>query len=94
MAEAEANRPKPFFVIERSSAQIFYLRNTGTGRATGVTLSAREAPYIFQGVTDEDMAPNVGVKFSMVGAAGRPIPATLYLTWDGQSEEEAVAVPR
>ncbi|MFE4647718.1 hypothetical protein [Streptomyces sp. NPDC056707] len=93
-AEVEANRPRPFFVIERSSRQAFYLRNTGTGRATGVTLSAREEPFIFNGVADGDLAPNDAVPFQMVGASGRPIPGTLYLTWDGQIEEVAVAVPR
>ncbi|MFD8687820.1 hypothetical protein [Streptomyces sp. NPDC059651] len=92
-AEAEANRPRPSFAIERATRNSYYLRNTGTGRATGLTLSAREEPYIFTGVTDGDLAPNEAVQFQMLGAAGRPVPGTLYVTWDGQSEETSVAVP-
>ncbi|OKI41659.1 hypothetical protein A6A29_37655 [Streptomyces sp. TSRI0281] len=93
-AEVEASRPRPDFVIEQQSAHIFYLRNTGTGPATGVSLSAREAPYVFEPPSDEDLGPHDAVRFRMAGAAGRPIPGTLYLTWDGQSDEIAVAVPR
>lgn len=33
LTEAEANRPRPTFAIERVSGNAYYLRNTGTGRA-------------------------------------------------------------
>ncbi|MFD3999637.1 MULTISPECIES: hypothetical protein [Streptomyces] len=92
-AEEEASRPRADFVIERRSAHIFYLRNKGTGPATGVSLSAREVPYVFEPPSSVDLGRHDAVEFRMAGASGRPVPATLYLTWDGQSEEVAVAVP-
>ncbi|MFD9756045.1 hypothetical protein ACFWZZ_00565 [[Kitasatospora] papulosa] len=93
-AEVEAARPRPDFVIERKSQHMFYLRNVGTGPATGVTLIARQRPYIFDPVANKDMGPHDAEEFRMAGAGGSPVPGTLYLTWDGQSEEVAVAVPR
>lgn len=93
-AEVEASRPRPDFAIERRSAHVFYLRNIGTGPATGVSLSAREEPYVFEPPTGEDLGRHDAVEFRMAGASGRPVPGTLYLTWDGQSEEVAVSVPR
>ncbi|MFG3174904.1 hypothetical protein ACGFZC_07475 [[Kitasatospora] papulosa] len=93
-AEAEAARPRPDFVIERKSQHMFYLRNVGTGPATGVTLIARQRPYIFDPVANADMGPHDAEEFRMAGAGGSPVPGTLYLTWDGQSEEVAVTVPR
>lgn len=38
------------------------------------------------------LASDDAVPFRMVGAAGRPVPGSLYLTWDGQGEGVAVAV--
>lgn len=45
-------------------------------------------------IVDRTLQPGDAEPFTMLGAAGQPIPGTLYLTWDGQSEEVPVAVPR
>ncbi|MFS0697784.1 hypothetical protein [Streptomyces nitrosporeus] len=92
-AEEEASRPRPAFTIERRNRSNFYLRNTGTGRATGVAISNRGAPYVMERIAGVDLAPAEAVEFSMLGSAGQPIPGTLYVTWDGQGEEVPVAVP-
>ncbi|WP_248844604.1 hypothetical protein [Streptomyces anulatus] len=93
-AEEEANRPRPRLVVERRSRSNFYLRNQGTGPALNITMSERGAPYLFERVVDQDLAPGEAVPFRMAAADARPIPGTLYLTWDGQSEEVALPVPR
>ncbi|GAA2598166.1 hypothetical protein GCM10010304_51850 [Streptomyces roseoviolaceus] len=92
-AEEEASRPRPNFRIERSGRQAFRLRNTGTGPATGITVSNRGRPYMMDRIVDLTLQPGDAEPFTMLGAAGQPIPGTLYLTWDGQSEEVPVAVP-
>ncbi|MGW1814096.1 hypothetical protein ACWCQM_11120 [Streptomyces sp. NPDC002125] len=92
-AEEEANRPRPEFRIERSGQQAFRLRNIGTGPATGIRVSDRALPYILNGLDDVALTAGDAQPFMMVGAAGRPVPGTLYLTWDGQSDEVPVAVP-
>ncbi|MFJ8224933.1 hypothetical protein [Streptomyces griseus] len=92
-AEEEANRPRPRLVVERRSRNSFYLRNQGTGPAFKITMSERGAPYFFERVVDQDLAPGEGVPFQMAAADARPIPGTLYLTWEGQAEEVALPVP-
>lgn len=92
-AEEEASRPRPDFRIERSGRQAFRLRNTGTGPATGITVSDRGRPYVMDSIVDLTLEAGDAKPFTMLGAAGHPIPGTLYLTWDGQSEEVPVAVP-
>lgn len=92
-AEEEANRPRPDFRIERSGRQAFRLRNAGTGPATGITVSDRGRPYVMDRIAGLTLQPGDAEPFRMLGAAGQPIPGTLYLTWDGQDEEVPVAVP-
>ncbi|WP_237302682.1 hypothetical protein [Streptomyces sp. S063] len=92
-AEEEANRPRPRFLIEIIGRNQYRLRNVGTGPATGITVAARDEPYIMGRIHDVALVPREAFPFTMVGAAGAPIPGTLYVTWDGQTEEVAVAVP-
>ncbi|WP_097922082.1 hypothetical protein [Streptomyces sp. wa1063] len=92
-AEEEASRPRPAFAIERRNRSMFYLRNTGTGPATGVAISRRGEPCVMDRIADVDLAPAEAVEFTMTGSAAQPIPGTLYVTWDGQDEEVPVAVP-
>ncbi|RMB83703.1 hypothetical protein CTZ28_22620 [Streptomyces shenzhenensis] len=91
--EEEASRPRPDFRIERSGRQAFRLRNTGTGPATGITVSDRGRPYMMDNIVNLTLQAGDAKPFTMLGAAGHPIPSTLWLTWDGQSEEVPVAVP-
>ncbi len=44
-------------------------------------------------IVDLTLQPGDAKAFMMLGTAGQPIPGTLYLTWDGQSEEVPVAIP-
>ncbi|MFJ1858775.1 hypothetical protein ACIOHA_15870 [Streptomyces anulatus] len=92
-AEEEASRPRPHFRIERTGRQQFRLRNVGTGPATGITVVARRPPYVMDRINDATLAPDEALPFNMLGAGRAPIPGTLYVTWNGQTEEVAVAVP-
>ncbi|MYR93078.1 MULTISPECIES: hypothetical protein [unclassified Streptomyces] len=92
-AEEEANRPRPSFVLEHKAGHTFRLRNVGTGGTTGINLVARAEPYLFDSLANEELVPGEAVSFRMAGAMGRPIPGTLYVTWDGQSDPVALPVP-
>ncbi|MFJ4917628.1 hypothetical protein [Streptomyces sp. NPDC088726] len=93
IAEAEANRPRPAFTITRSRNNEFYLRNSGTGPAAGVTVLDRGFPDIGERPENQTLAPDEAVDFRMLATAGSSIPSTLYVVWDGQEEGVPVAVP-
>lgn len=92
-AEEEANRPRPRFQVERPGIRQFRLRNVGTGPAVGIAIIARPAPFIWGDHTGVSLEPGEAYSFPMAAAGGVPMPGTLYITWDGQDEEVAVAVP-
>ncbi|MET7412490.1 hypothetical protein [Streptomyces rubiginosohelvolus] len=92
-AEEEANRPRPRFRIESPGRHRYRLRNVGTGPATGITITARVEPYLMGHVNDVTLVPGEAFPFNMAGSSGAPIPSTLYVIWDGQAEEVALAVP-
>lgn len=93
LAEAEANRPRPDFVVERSRSNHYHLRNSGTGRATGVTILERGFPDIGERPEGQTLEPSEAVDFMMLATAGSSIPSTLFVVWDGQEEGVPVPVP-
>lgn len=89
---ADAERPRPQFILQRGTGDSYLLRNVGTATATGVTVGRGNLPPE-TGETPVGIAlgPQESAKMIMLGSLARPLPNELSVTWDGQ--DDAVALP-
>ncbi|AZM46588.1 hypothetical protein DMB38_12880 [Streptomyces sp. WAC 06738] len=94
-AEAEAARPKPDLRVERPEQDDRYvLRNRGTGRATGVTITdAGPAGLARRLPVDVTLEPGQGHEFLLLGSWQTDRATEVWARWDGQDEPVALDVP-
>ncbi|MFD6992255.1 hypothetical protein [Streptomyces sp. NPDC059943] len=84
-AEVEAARPKTKLTVERENKDAFRLRNIGCATAVDVRVSELGVPGASShlrpvGVT---LVPDEATVFMILAGWSEPMPATLYMTWEG-----------
>jgi hypothetical protein len=97
-AEAEerrqANLPQVRLLLEFHSGSTWVFRNVGDRTAARLTVLPENLPYSTSGLPrGDDLEPGAGRQIMLMGAAGRPLPAHLLVTYEGQEEPVAVAIP-
>jgi hypothetical protein len=97
-AEAEERRlaaqPRVQLVLEHRSGSNWILRNAGGLPASGITARRDNLPYIAENVpANASLAPGEGMTITLMSSGGSRVPAHLWITWDGQDEPVAVAIP-
>ncbi|WP_157225157.1 hypothetical protein [Nocardia thailandica] len=81
--------PAVAWQIESTPSGTYYLRNVGTREATGVTADSSRTPARRHALPENvTVAAGDAVRFM----TSNP-PASLFLTWDGQTEPVAVPMP-
>ncbi|MFK0025669.1 hypothetical protein [Streptomyces sp. NPDC090798] len=92
-ARLEAERPRADVVVEYVSGDTWALRNKGSAPARAVTVGERDWPPGTERPAGWELACGEAKAFMMAGDMVHPVPTQLWLTWSGQEEPVAHAVP-
>ncbi|MFG2826077.1 hypothetical protein ACGFWI_01120 [Streptomyces sp. NPDC048434] len=97
LAEEQRAAAAPYvrLVIDHISGSRYRLRNAGTGVAEDVhIINCGDWPYRFDWHHDGvALTAEESRELRMSGASGMPVPAQLWVTWDGQDERVPVPIP-
>lgn len=83
------------WTLERTSKNVFILRNHGSETAEGVRVDVGEHPAGLTRRVPEDgvVRAHESLEFLIMGAWGHPVPRELKVWWDGKDEPAVLPVP-
>lgn len=82
------------WAVQQMSDLVFALRNTGSRAAIGVSLDRARLPTIVRHVPEDAVVrPGEAAEFIMAGTRRNPLPAEIWVSWEGQEGFVPVPVP-
>lgn len=93
IARPEDEAPDVAWQVENPDGGLYLLRNVGTATAEDVTMP----PELLSGIPKHLPAgaivrPGDAAEFYLFGRLGSPVPHTVYVTWRGRDDPQAVPV--